>query len=340
MAIVARSCASCMDCRRPTCGARGSASGAAATTRCRSSSSNWPGRLPVHSRCGRRAAVSAASAPAPASTEIMLYRWKVRFLKRPRLNLFWRNWRGRQGDVLGSYERLPEFIRNHAPGRSFADIGCMWGVNGEYSFIAEEAGATSVKAVDVFGPTPEFEQKKLARHSRVEFVLGDITRADTLDAIGEADVVFCAGVLYHHPSPFDLLVALRRICRETLILRTATILEIDGLPNAAVYFPMLDAKARKMWDLGSLGLQRQVGITDEFQPAEGYGNWFWGLTPSCVISLLKTAGFEVTERATEAFVETFVCRAVAPPIEHALPSESEAREMAADISALGIARPA
>jgi hypothetical protein len=270
----------------------------------------------------------------------MLYRWKIRFLKRPRLNLFWRNWRGRQGDVLGSYERLPEFIRNHAPGRSFADIGCMWGVNGEYSFIAEQAGATSIKAVDVFGPTPEFEQKRLTRHSRVEFVLGDITRRETIDAIGAADVVFCAGVLYHHPSPFDLLVALRQICRETLILRTSTIPEIDGLPNAAVYFPMLDARARELWNLKSLGLLHQAGISTEFQPSEGYGNWFWGLTPSCLESLLKTAGFRVEFRATEAFAHTVVCAAVAPALEHRLPDPASARTLAAEISAAGIARPA
>lgn len=48
------------------------------------------------------------------------------------------------------------YVREYVPSRSFADIGCMWGVNGEYSFVAEEAGATLVKAVDVFGPTPEF----------------------------------------------------------------------------------------------------------------------------------------------------------------------------------------
>ena len=270
----------------------------------------------------------------------MLYRWKIRFLKRPRLNLLWRNWRGKHGDVLGSYERLPEYIRNHAPGRSFADIGCMWGVNGEYAFIAEEAGATSVKAVDVFGPTPEFEQKRLTRNSRVEFILGDITRRETLDAIGLADVVFCAGVLYHHPSPFDLLVALRQICRETLILRTSTIPEIDGLPNAAVYFPMLDAGARELWNLKSLGLLHQAGISNEFQPSEGYGNWFWGLTPSCLESLLKTAGFRVEFRATEAFAHTVVCAAVAPALEHRLPDPSSARVLAAEISAAGIARPA
>ena len=270
----------------------------------------------------------------------MLYRWKVRLLKLPRLNLLWRGWRAKQGEVLGSYDRLPEFIRNHAPGRSFADIGCMWGVNGRYSFLAEDAGATSVKAVDVFGPTPEFERERIARNSRVEFLLGDITAADTLEAIGKVDVVFCAGVLYHHPSPFDLLVALRRMCRDTLILRTSTIPEVRGLPNAAVYFPMLDAKARELWNLTSLGLLHQAGISNEFQPSEGYGNWFWGLTPSCLESLLKTAGFRVDFRATEAFAQTMICTAVAPALEHRLPDQESARMVAAEISAAGIARPA
>ncbi|HET7697254.1 MAG TPA: class I SAM-dependent methyltransferase [Vicinamibacterales bacterium] len=270
----------------------------------------------------------------------MLYRWKVRLLKHPRLNLWWRRWRARRGEATGSYGQLPELIRRHAPGRSFVDVGCMWGVNGEFAFIAEQAGAAAVKAVDVFGPTPEFEQKRTALDSRVEFILGDITRVQTLDAVGPADVVFCAGVLYHHPSPFELLAALRRICRETLILRTSTIPEVRGLPNAAVYFPMLDEDGRELWNLKRLGVLHQAGISKPFQPAEGYGNWFWGLTPSCLESLLKTAGFRVDFRATEAFAQTVVCAAVAPPLAHQLPDQTSARRLGADISAAGIARPA
>ena len=270
----------------------------------------------------------------------MLYRWKVRSLKIPRFNLLWRRWRARQGEPVGNYNHLPGYIRKYAPGRSFADIGCMWGVDGEYAFQAEEAGATHVFGVDVFGPTPEFELKRRTRNSKVEFVLGDISRVGTVSRIGQVDVVFCAGVLYHHPSPFDLLVALRRICRQTLILRTSTIPEVDGLPNAAVYFPMMDATARKLWTLKSLGVLHQAGISNEFQPSDGYGNWFWGLTPSCLESLLKTAGFRVEHRATEAFAQTVICTAVEAPLDHRLPGEEEARVMAAEISASGVARPA
>lgn len=270
----------------------------------------------------------------------MLYAWKVRLLKHPVGNLIWRRWVRRRGRAVGDYGDLPRYVARFASGRSFADIGCMWGVNGEYAFAAERAGAVRVVGVDVFGPTPEFEVRRAREASRVEFVLGDIVNEGTLERVGEVDVVLCAGVLYHHPSPFDLLVALRRICRETLILRTATIPEIRGLPHAAVFYPMLDARARRTWNLSSLGLGRQVGISEAFEPTEGYGNWFWGLSPSCVVALLAAAGFRVRERAEEAFAQTFVCDAVAPPFHHALPTADGARQLGAAVSAAGVARPA
>jgi hypothetical protein len=269
----------------------------------------------------------------------VFYTWKVNLLRRNWANVLWRHWRAwRRGDV-GSYANLPDYIRKHAPGHSFVDIGCMWGVNGEYSFIAEEAGASSVTAVDVFGPTPEFEAKKRERKSSVRFMLGDATHPNTLAEIGVMDVVFCAGVLYHHPSPFDVLVALRRICGQTLILRTFAIPEVKGLPNAAVYFPMLKPEQRRLWDMSGLGVPRQVGITDGFEPDQGYGNFFWGLTPTCLVSLLETAGFRIESHAQEAFAQTLVCTPVAMPVEHRLPNESEARTMGAAISSAGIARP-
>lgn len=270
----------------------------------------------------------------------MLYKWKVNVLKTHRGNrLYWR-WRRRKGDDIGNYARLSEYIRSYAPRHSFADIGCMWGVNGAHAFAAEEAGATAIKAVDVFGPTPEFQEAHRARGSRVEFILGDCTSPETLARVGEVDVVFCAGVLYHHPSPFDVLVALRRICRDTLVLRTSTIPEIDGLPNAAVFFPMLSAEAREFWTLKSLGVLHQAGLSNAFSGEEGYGNWFWGLTPSCLVSLLEAAGFAVERRENEPFAQTIVARAATAPFHHRLPGEDESKRMAAAISAAGIARPA
>ena len=270
----------------------------------------------------------------------MLYHWRVRALKNPRINYWWRYYTAWRGTRVGNYNELPREIRRLAPGKTFLDVGCMWGVNGEYAFLAEEAGATRVVGLDVFGPTPEFEEKRIARNSRVEFVLGDVTDSRTLQTIGEIDVVFCAGVLYHHPSPFDLLTALRQVCRTTLILRTSTVPEVKGLPNAAVFFPMLDGAARRLWQLDSLGLLNQVGISTEFRPEEGYGNWFWGLTPSCLRAMLTVSGFRVDEQWTEAFAQTMVCTPVATPFRHRLPGALEARKMGEAISEAQSARPA
>ena len=266
----------------------------------------------------------------------MLYTWKVNLLKTKTGNYLWRRWHSFLGKDVGikisNRDSLPEYIRKYAPGNSFVDIGCMWGIHGEYTFLAEEVGATVTKGVDVFGPSPEFEAKKQERNSKVEFILGDACSPETIARVGEIDVVFCAGVLYHHPSPFDLLVALRQMCRKTLILHTAGIPEVNGFPNAAIYWPMLKADERELWKLPAIGTGRQIGITDDFEPEEGYGNWFWGLSPSCLRSLLETAGFRVEHSPTSSFFHTFICTPVAIPFEHKLPDPLEARKMALTVS--------
>jgi hypothetical protein len=95
-----------------------------------------------------------------------------------------------------------------------------------------------------------------------------------------------------------------------------------------------------VWNLRSLGVQHQAGISQPFDPKDGYGNWFWGLTPSCLESLLRTAGFRVDDRATEAFAQTVICSPVALPVDHRLPGDAEALQVGAEISASGVARPA
>ena len=271
---------------------------------------------------------------------MMFYLWKLRLFKNSAINYVWRYWQAWRGNCVGNYSDLPAYIKEYAPGSSFVDVGSMWGVDGRYAFIAEKAGATSVKAVDIYGPTPEFEQEAAEHNSSVEFILGDITSLETLAKIGNVDVVFCAGVLYHHPNPYELLVALRRICNKTLILRTFAIPEIKGLANAAIFFPHLAQKDRQIWDLASLGLANQPGISDAFDLADGYSNYFWGMTPSCLRSLLKTAGFNVQVQAIEAFAQTFVCEPADVPFEHMLKDAEQARKIAAKISSRGEARPA
>jgi SAM-dependent methyltransferase len=198
-------------------------------------------------------------------------------------------------------------IRKYAKNKTFADIGCMWGVNGLNSFIAEESGAKTVKALDVYPANKEFLEQKNKRNSKIQFIQGDINDLETTKKIGVVDVVLCGGVLYHTPDPVHLLTRLRAICGETLILNTSTIPEISSIKNAAVFYPYLSKKQRKIWDRG-VGTQK--AITGEYEPESGYGNWFWGFTPSSVESMLQCAGFEIVERYIFPFNCIFVCKAV------------------------------
>lgn len=216
----------------------------------------------------------------------------------------------RQGKVIGNdYVGL---IQKYVSGKSFADIGCMWGVHGKYTFVAEQAGTTRTVGVDVYPASPEFLEQKKTNNSKVEFVQGDMNLQATVKEIGVVDVVFCAGVLYHTPNPMHFLYQLRAICGETLILNTNTIPEIPGIDNGAVFYPHLSAKQRKLWRVDT---GRQRGISTPYEPESGYGNWFWGMTNTCVASLLENAGFKVEEIYAQQFSASFICSTI--PIQFA-----------------------
>ena len=130
-----------------------------------------------------------------------------------------------------------ELIKRHAPGKSFADVGAMWGIHGALSFLAEESGATSVTAVDMMPASDEYEAEHSRRDSKVRFVNGDLHDPAVIEEVGMHDVVFCAGVLYHAPNPMHTLGCLAQITSETLLLLTAAIPEIPGIEQGCVFLP-------------------------------------------------------------------------------------------------------
>lgn len=186
-----------------------------------------------------------------------------------------------------------EYIKRYAPGRSFVDVGGMWGIDGGYSFQAERAGATRVVLVDI-DRTDEFDRKLTAAGSSIEFVRADATNPGLVDEIGTFDVVWCCGLLYHVPDPLGLIQNLRRICEQWLVLESLVIPEVPGWPNMATFYPYQSARHRQRWDTSTRGgARRQLGINTDFQSEEGTTNNFWGMSPSCVESLLRAGGFDL-----------------------------------------------
>jgi hypothetical protein len=170
-----------------------------------------------------------------------------------------------------SHPPREELVARFAPGKSFLDVGAMWSVHGAIAFAARDAGATAVTALDVMAPTPEF----LERQGDVRYVNGDVHDPGV---VTPHDVVWCSGVLYHAPNPVLTLERLHALTNETLLLATET---IGTRGRRAVFAP----------DPGS-----HPAHTEAFDPAKGYGNWWWGLSRSAVVAMTEAAGFTVVER--------------------------------------------
>ncbi|MFN8542899.1 MAG: class I SAM-dependent methyltransferase [Candidatus Binatia bacterium] len=203
---------------------------------------------------------------------------------------------------LSYQDRCRELIRRHAPGRTLADVGCMWKVDGAYAFHALDCGATTVTGVDIGAATDAFRQRNAA--GRVRFVQGDVNDPAVIDAVGPTDVVFCSGVLYHVPNPVLTLERLRCLTGTTLILGSATIPE-QAVPQAAVFYPLLGAAARRR--LSYVTPWRKIGLDSAFDADAGYANWFWGFTPSCLVAMAKVAGFTVVDCHRWRHATVLVC---------------------------------
>jgi len=186
-----------------------------------------------------------------------------------------------------------ELIARHAGGHSFVDVGCMWKVDGALCFVAEDAGASAVTGVDVMAPSPQFLAELRRRDSKVRFVEGDLHEPATAGEVGAHDVVWCSGVLYHAPHPLLTLQRLRALTGETLLLATETIPETPGRPNTCVIAP---------------GRGDHPNAEPPRGPDEGYGPWYWGISPSALRTMLSLAGFEVVEEHLLPFHATVVAR--------------------------------
>ena len=186
-----------------------------------------------------------------------------------------------------------ELIARHVAGQSFVDIGCMWTIDGALCFAAEDAGAETVTGVDVMAPTAQFTAELDRRGSKVRFVQGDLHEPATIAQIGRHDVVWCSGVLYHAPHPLLTLERLRELTGRTLLLATETVAETPGRRNTCVIAP---------------GRDEHPNAEPANGPAQGFGPWYWGISPSALRTMLALSGFEVVEVHRTPFHVTVVAR--------------------------------
>jgi hypothetical protein len=122
-------------------------------------------------------------------------------------------------------------------------------------------------------------------------------------------VVHCSGVIYHHPSPLALLLALRKVTSGHLVLTSAVQQEhIENQygtysmpPSGVLFVPALSATERLI--LGTYwkekaGVESCLGITETVDwNANDFGPWWWLPTPKALAGMSESCGFEVLDQA-------------------------------------------
>ena len=205
-----------------------------------------------------------------------------------------------------------KWIADSVPGKTFADVGGLWGTVNEKVTIAGRAGASQATMIDI---TPldtalwhAFDERCAQENvSGYRCIQADVNQPDLKQRVGTYDVVYCSGVLYHCPNPMHTIVQLASICAETLIVTTTIIPEVIenargrlvAAPGSAIFVPaMADAERDVVTEyLAEVG-GRAIGVSDPLESdwsPDDFEPWWWLFTESMVPALLGVAGFKVSE---------------------------------------------
>ncbi len=199
------------------------------------------------------------------------------------------------------------YISRVVKGRSFVDIGGLWGTVNEKVSVAHRHGASSLAMIDVTiegGELWDLFEKRMnsLKVTGFECVSGNVC---TLNDMRPYDVVHSSGILYHHPNPFDILRACRRLTKKYLVLSSAVIPttivnefgKIDVPPSGLLFIPALNEVERQImtrfWLDGGLGAFSKVWDYD----LDDFGPWYFLPTATTLTNMCDIAGFRAIEGA-------------------------------------------
>lgn len=203
-----------------------------------------------------------------------------------------------------------EYISRVVAGKTFVDVGGLWGTVNEKISLAHECGATSLTMLDVTVQEGDLWRKFRARMEELgiknyECISADVCDPQITQLVQPFDVVHCSGVLYHHPNPMLMLAALRKLTREHLVLTSSITQEIieneKGRyaipPSGVVFVPALSDCEREIlkryWEgMGAVA----YGLTEKIRyRLDDFGAWWWLATAGALVAMCETAGFKVLD---------------------------------------------
>jgi Methyltransferase domain len=207
-----------------------------------------------------------------------------------------------------------QYIHRVASGRTFAEVGGLWGTLNERVSVAHAAGARQLTMIDL-SPAGSHWWMKFRERCRdlsvpaAAEVSGEILQLAAQPNPPRFDVVHCSGVLYHMPDPIRFLCALRRLTGEHLILTSSITADLIAneagilrVPSgSALFIPALTppelAVVRADW-LPLVG-ENAGGITcPATWRADDFGPWWWLPTIGALKAMCEAAGFRVLDGQT------------------------------------------
>nr|WP_255532359.1 tetratricopeptide repeat protein [Microcoleus sp. LEGE 07076] len=205
------------------------------------------------------------------------------------------------------------YIARVVKNRTFAEVGGLWGTVNEKVSVANKYGAISLTMIDVTPASRPFWQDFRDRMASLNIanyncISQDITQIQPAEIGKPYDVVHCAGVLYHHPHPLQILISLRQITGQYLILTSAITQEVIEnergryeIPASGVIFiPALGEAERAIltayWQQYTYGTPILGVIEKAVFDTNDFGPWWWLPTASALESMCKVAGFKVLDK--------------------------------------------
>lgn len=188
-----------------------------------------------------------------------------------------------------------KWIGDLARGKSYVDIGGLWGTTGETITTADAGGARSVTLADV-QPRGHRLWNDMEAHckaqglTRYRKIQADVLTRAGVKSIGMHDIVHCSGIMYHVPDIFQFVGNLASLARTHLIIGSVVMPEVienefgrlDFPPDVAMLTPLLTDKskaivAKYLEDEGrtASGITKQGRDFIDKDGKAATGPWWW-----------------------------------------------------------------
>lgn len=219
-----------------------------------------------------------------------------------------------RSDVVADQKDL--WIETIVRGKSFMDVGGLWGTRNEKVSVALGSGARTATMADI-APFGHKLWKDFDAYCDERGVHGyGRAHLDVVEPPGDCsglvhEVVHCSGIIYHVPDPYRMIANLRKLTREHLILTSMVVPEriendagaVEFPADRAVFVPSLCEATRKIVAAHFDALQLSVGgvnaVLDEAwcwpDGSPNYGPWWWLMSPAYLRGLLEVAGFKIED---------------------------------------------